>query len=228
MSPRKPAADAGARERLLAAAIRLVSEGGLESLQARKLAAEAGVSTMALYTHFDGMGGLVEEIAREGFTRFARRLAEEPATDNPVADLFALGLAYRDYALAEPQLYRVMFGLSAPGSHGVPGRDLTASPDVIGLPEGRAAFAILIDAVTRVIEAGRARREDPAITAAHVWSSVHGYVLLEMAGYFGDHGVEDVLVPLAVKLAVGSGDTVEAATRSVRAALARRTEGGPG
>ena len=222
MSPRRPAA----RERLLTAAIRMVSEGGPEALQARKLAAEAGVSTMGLYTHFGGMGGLVEGIAREGFTRFARRLAAEPTGDDPLADLFALGLAYRDHALADPHLYRVMFGVSAPGGHGVPGRDLTASPDVVDLPEGRTAFGLLIDAVTRVGESGRVRPEDPAIAAAHVWSAVHGYVLLEMAGYFGDDGVERVLVPLAVKLAVGSGDTVEAATRSVRAALSRRTGSG--
>src|SRR4051794_20159569 len=147
----------------------MVSEGGPEALQARKLAAEAGVSTMGLYTHFGGMGGLVEEIARAGFTRFGRRLAEAPTGDDPVTDLFLLGLAYRDHALADPQLYRLMFGLSAPGGHRLPGRDLTVSPDLVGLPEGRAAFGHLLDAVTRVVESGRTRREDPVRVAAQVW-----------------------------------------------------------
>lgn len=37
---------------------------GLTALSARSLAAEAGTSTMAVYTHFRGMTGVVEAIAR--------------------------------------------------------------------------------------------------------------------------------------------------------------------
>jgi hypothetical protein len=67
----------------------------------------------------------------------------------------------------------------------------------------------------RVIASGRVRPEDPALAAAQIWSAIHGYVLLEIAGFFdGTLGVEQVLRPLAVTLAVGLGDTIEAAERS--------------
>ena len=175
---------------------------------------------MAVYTHFGGMPQLIREIAREGFVRFGRRLRESPRGDDPVADLLTLGLAYRDHAVENPQLFRLMFGVTAPA-----GNRRTAAGDYTGdLPESEAAFAHLVGAVTRIIESGRAREEDPVPAAEQIWSAIHGYVLLEIAGYFGadDYGVEKVLLPLGTKLAIGAGDTPEAAARSAAAARNRR------
>src|SRR4051794_12714271 len=218
------------RDRLLDAAIRVLGETGPESLQARRLAAEVGMSTMAVYTHFGGMPQLIKEIAREGFVRFGRRLQAAPRGDDPVADLLALGLVYRDHAVENPQLYRLMFGVTAPAGTRRAATDLTAGGSAGGiagdLPESEAAFAHLVGAVTRIIESGRARDEDPVRAAAQIWSAIHGYVLLEIAGYFGgdDRGVEQVLLPLGTKLAVGAGDPPEAAARSATAARHRATQ----
>ena len=59
-------------------------------------------STMAVYTHFGGMPALVKEIVAEGFTRLDAHQAAVPHTDDPVADLHDLAMAYRENALAEP------------------------------------------------------------------------------------------------------------------------------
>ena len=125
------------RDRLLAAAIRLLEDSGPEALQARKLAAEIGASTMAVYTHFGGMRQLIAAIAREGFVRLNGRLAQAPETGDPVADLIELGLAYRDHAVANPQLYRVMFGVTAPGGHRLAGMDMNELMASGEFPEGR-------------------------------------------------------------------------------------------
>jgi AcrR family transcriptional regulator len=219
---------ANPRERLLTAAIRMLAEGGPETLQARRLAAEVGMSTMAVYTHFGGMPQLIQELAREGFTRFGRRLEAAPRSADPVADLLSLGVAYRDHALENPELYRLMFGLTAPAGTRLAGRDLTVSAVSSDLPEGQAAFDQLVLAVTRIIEEGRARtEEDPVRAAAQMWSAVHGYVLLEIAGYFGedDRGVEGILLPMATKLAIGAGDSREAAERAAGQVVAGRVAG---
>lgn len=227
---------ASPRERLLETAIRMLAERGPEALQARRLAAEVGMSTMAVYTHFGGMPQLIQEMAREGFVRFGRRLEEAPRGDDPVADLVSLGLAYRAHALENPELYRLMFGVTplagtrharadltvAPGAPGAPG-----SPVSGDLPEGQAAFDQLVAAVTRIAGSGRARdEEDPVHVAAQMWSAVHGYVLLEMAGYFGDgeRGVEHILLPMAIKLAVGAGTLPEAAEQAAERAAERAPE----
>src|ERR1700747_2477742 len=45
----------GVRDELLHAAVALLNEHGPDALQTRKVAAAAGTSTMAVYTHFGGM-----------------------------------------------------------------------------------------------------------------------------------------------------------------------------
>ncbi|MEE6258235.1 TetR/AcrR family transcriptional regulator [Plantactinospora sonchi] len=80
-----------------------------EPVTLRSLVSGTGVSTMAVYTYFGGMDGLWQATRQEGFTRLAARLEAVPLSADPVRDLAALGTAYLSNALANPDLYRVMF-----------------------------------------------------------------------------------------------------------------------
>jgi AcrR family transcriptional regulator len=215
------------KARLIDAAIRLLAEGGPEALQARKLAAEVGASTMAVYTHFGGMARLVDAVAREGFRRLSANLARVEMTDDPVADIFALAMAYRRTAVENPQLYAVTFGLSAPGGKRAQLEDMTTGEGHTGEHEGLKAFAYIVEASARAIEAGRFRPASAFTAATQLWSALHGYVTLESSGHFSGDGIDHILGPLSVTLAVGLGDTVEAAERSRNAATAKppRVEG---
>ncbi|WP_410658149.1 TetR/AcrR family transcriptional regulator [Amycolatopsis sp. lyj-112] len=220
MSPKPSAAEVKAK--LIEAAIRLLADGGPEALQARKLAAEIGASTMAVYTHFGGMGALVDEVAREGFRRLSANLGGVQETDDPAADILTLALAYRQTVVENPQLYAVTFGQSQPNGQKAALGDMTNEETRQNLSEeGIVAFSYLVRAAERVIKAGRFRPAPEFAVAAQLWSAVHGYITLEVAGYFGDgeNGVEQILVPLATTLGVGLGDTLEAATESVRVSI---------
>ena len=81
------------REQLVEAGIRVLERDGLPALSARKLAAETGTSTMAVYTHFGGMTGVIEAIAREAFVRFTRALTEVEADRRPGGRLLRDGCA---------------------------------------------------------------------------------------------------------------------------------------
>jgi len=178
---------------------------------------------MAVYTHFGGMGQLITEVVRAGYIWFGRRLAEAERSDDPVADLLALGLAYRDSALENPQLYRLMFGTTAPV-----GLRAGVDPPVAAanaLPEAQAAFAQLVALVTRVMEeSGQQYQESPGAAAFQLWSAVHGYVLLEIAGFFRGNGeaVERFLLPLLAKLAAGIGARPKHAAHCASQIAARR------
>ncbi|TDC46677.1 TetR/AcrR family transcriptional regulator [Actinomadura sp. KC345] len=204
-----------AREKLVEAGLRLLEEQGPEALNARRLAAEIGASTMAVYTHFGGMAGVYEALGREAFARFERHL-RLPDTDDPVADLLALGLAYREYALASPERYRLMFGLAPQGSLPSFGHDLTTEGTPTTVTEMNDAFALLPRLVRRAMDAGRIREDDPVLVAGQFWCMVHGYVLLETIGMFGQEGrgVLHILGPQAINLLVGLGDDRRAAERS--------------
>lgn len=200
------------RAELLDAAIRLLGEHGPEALRARRVTAEIGASTMALYSRYGGLAALVDAVAEAGFDRLARVQEQVPGTADPVADIMRLGLGYRQFAERNKHLYAVMFGLTSPGGHRAASPDPAAEPP----PERARAYQRLIDAARRAIDAGRFEPAEPAQVAVQFWTFLHGYVTLELAGYFpAEHGLPLVLRPMTVNLCVGLGDTRTAADASM-------------
>ncbi|OBG39477.1 hypothetical protein A5671_16365 [Mycolicibacter heraklionensis] len=197
------------RDRLIEAGTRLLDSAGPESLQARKVAAEIGASTMAVYTHFGGMNGLLEAIVSAAFERFGAALASAPKTDDPMADFFVMGHAYRQFALASPQRYRLMFGLAAPQKFHAP-----------EMPVAMATFNQLVTAVERIVSTGRIRADDTVELAGRIWSMIHGVVLLELVGTFEQDGraLTHILSPMTIDMFVGMGDSRESAELSLRRA----------
>src|SRR5688500_17244422 len=98
------------RDRLIEEAARILGEEGPSALSARRLATAAGTSTMAVYTHFGSMAGLVDEVATEGFRRLVEHVDAVGTSEDALADLRRMAGAYRDNALENRHLYGVMFG----------------------------------------------------------------------------------------------------------------------
>jgi AcrR family transcriptional regulator len=208
------------RAELLSAALTALESGGPEALRARRLTAQIGVSTMAVYTHFGGMPGLLDAMIREGFRRFAAHVRRVPTTDDPMTDLMAGGLAFGEFATTNPQLYRLMFGLAnTPGTHD-PAADVDAA-DTWQLPEGIDTFSILLEAVTRVIEAGDFSPQDPMAAAVQILGVTHGYILLRLGGFL-TADLPDLIAPLSVNLMVGLGADRKKAERALERAVRNR------
>jgi AcrR family transcriptional regulator len=217
----RSAVQAELRGRLVGAALRSLEDRGVDALRAREVCAEVGTSTQALYTLFGGMPGLIEAAAGEGFAWLARHVDAVPESDDPVADHLLRGWAYTDWALARPFLYRAMFGVTDPS----PGRrvpvETTMAATHLSVGDGRTALDVLVRSVTRMIDGGRLRRADPHHLARQFLSATHGYVLLELAGAFGEPGTGlPTAADLAVNLLVGLGDAREDAERSLVTAVA--------
>lgn len=206
------------RARLLAVARQAVEDSGPEILRARALTAAAGTSTQALYTLFGGMPGLIEAIVDDGFAEFASYVAEVPESEDPVADFFARGRAYGEWALAHPRLYRLMFGLTGGDLRQHAGLEMAVSGAVANSPEAQGAVDVLVRSMSRVEESGRIEPVDPVVAAGQFLSATHGFLLLEIAGAFGSGGDGlGVMRPLAINLMVGLGDDRAAATASLEA-----------
>ncbi|MBG0562136.1 TetR/AcrR family transcriptional regulator [Actinoplanes aureus] len=196
------------RAELVEAGARVLAEEGPGALSVRSLARAAGTSTMAVYTHFGGMPAVVRAIIQEGFARLAAELATVPATEDPVADCVAIGLAYRRAAHREPHLYKVMFGAT--------GFELTPEDRDVGLYTLRVAR----DLIPRCIEAGRFRPADPWVLTRQSWCLVHGAVSLELAGFYAEVPEADAEFGRYLEgFAIGAGDHPERAAESVARAL---------
>ena len=172
-----------------------------EPVTLRSLVAGTGVSTMAVYTYFSGMDGLWRAMRQEGFTRLARRIEAVPPSADPVRDLAALGAAYLSHALAEPDLYRVMFD---------------AAFDLEDPAAADATLHHLVRAVERARADGRFRADvDASAVATQTWVVGHGLASLVTGGGPLPRQALDLAAPMLVALFVGCGDTPDACHRSV-------------
>ena len=173
-APRRPgpAADPAQRSDLLAAASRLLAAEGPDALTVRRIAAEAGCSTMGVYSRFGGKDGIVEALFVEGFEGLAAAMDAVPDTDDVMADLLECGVAYRRFALAHPTSYTVMF------ERAVPGYEPSEAAGTIAL----GTFERLVRRVERAVAAGCLEGGDTIETTMRVWALSHGWVSLEIHG----------------------------------------------
>lgn len=210
------------RERLLKAARERIEATGPEALRARSLTADVGTSTQSLYTLFGGMPGLIDAVVADGFDEFAAFVEAIPETDDPVADFFARGWGYSEWALAHAQLYRLMFGLSGGELRRHAGLEVALAGAVANSPQAQRSLNVLVSSMRRVTESGRLAPSDPEIAAGQFLSGTHGYVLLQAGGVFGspEDGLA-VIAAFAVNLMVGLGDSRERAAASLADAIAR-------
>ena len=95
------------RAALVEAGVALLRQGGPEALTTRACAASAGVAPSAVFRHFADRKALATAIASEGF-RLLGAAVETAAADKP-RRFRAIGEAYLDFALREPELFRLMF-----------------------------------------------------------------------------------------------------------------------
>src|SRR5438270_2667304 len=196
----RPASDLAAA--LLEAAAHVIATDGPQRLTVRRVADEVGTSTMAVYTHFGGMPGLRQAVRREGFARLSARLAAVPKTDDPIADLALLGLAYYENATTNPDLYRVVF-MEEP---------LSDADAVIG----SEAFQFLVDGVQRCITSDMFDDADPVDLATQLWALGHGGVTLQLARLLSPEQAAGCLLGALLHLFTSYGAGPDVARRSIQ------------
>src|SRR5579872_6622181 len=100
------------RQRLLGAARRLFLARGYEAATIRDIAAEADLSTGAVFASFADKAELFNEVISDDCESLAQQMAETPATGTAADTLLALlSLAYARHC-AELPLIRAMMGFS--------------------------------------------------------------------------------------------------------------------
>ena len=163
--------DDDTRDALLTHARRLLHEEGPAALSIRRVADAVGTTTRAIYSVFGSKEGLVRALHRERFGGLDAELSTVPETDHPIADLYALAMAYRRSALARPDLYEVMFACPVP----------EFEPDADDQALALGTLDRLRQAVARAVDTGIVRGDVEEDTIA-LWGLVHGLASLELNG----------------------------------------------
>lgn len=112
-SPREPAparraGDKGrygrlSRERVLASALELVDREGLAALTMRKLGAELGVESMALYRYANGKDALLDGVVERLYAEVGARLAAGAPEPDPRRELQRIARAGYEVSMAHPE-----------------------------------------------------------------------------------------------------------------------------
>ena len=156
---------------LLVAAETVLAREGPGGLTVRAVAAEAGIAPMGVYNHLKSKDGLTEALLVRGFDRL--RAAVEPGDEPDMLDrLCNAQLRYRDFALANPHLYAMMFENAVPHKRSLPAFSEHAA----------AAFTTLVRNVELAAATGAITAPEPRAAAQQIWSAVHGAVTLELKG----------------------------------------------
>jgi AcrR family transcriptional regulator len=202
---------------MVQATIQLLADEGPEALQVRRVSAAAGVSSMAVYSRFGGMAQLVEAVIETGYRQLADAFAVLEPTDDALADACRLGLVYYVTARDKPHLFDLMFGLSTPGGY----RQIVRPTRAHGGPAFDDGYRFMIERAERAMRTKRIRRDNPERVAAELWSFVHGFVMLDLAGHFAhlDDPLTDVFGALSTNVCIGLGDEPARAAKSTKDAI---------
>jgi AcrR family transcriptional regulator len=181
------------RERLCEAAERLFAERGPDAVTMRQLAAELGVSPMTPYRYFHDKDEILATIRTSGFNRFAEALeTARDAAEGARAKGKAVGEAYVTFALEHPHSYKLMFDLNQP--------HVEKYPELV--TAGRRAHETMTGYVNDAFSEGIMSGDAEEI-GLMFWASVHGAVVLELAGMLPPGGARDLHRKLDATLARG-------------------------
>jgi AcrR family transcriptional regulator len=156
---------------MLDAAVAIIRDEGAGALRVRRLAAKSGRSTKGVYTHFGGKNGVVDAVCVDGFTRLRQHIVDQTRGDAGLARIRNASAAYREWALANPTQYQVMF------ARAVPEYEYSEHARTVGAD----AFEVLVAATAAAASQGAIHIDDPYKAAAWIWAAIHGHVMLELA-----------------------------------------------
>ncbi|WP_445183975.1 TetR/AcrR family transcriptional regulator [Pseudonocardia sp. Cha107L01] len=146
-------------------AARELLEEDSAALSLRAVARRAGVSPSAPYRHFADRDALISAVAAVGYRELAEKLAAAHSSPSTSDDLAAVAVAYVQFALEHPALFRVMF---------VEPCDPSSEERVVAT----AAISVYVGNIVRHAFPGA----DPDALATAVWALVHGLAFLHLDG----------------------------------------------
>ncbi|SEM23681.1 TetR/AcrR family transcriptional regulator [Rhodococcus maanshanensis] len=198
-----------AREQTLADITRIgrvhLARDGAAALSLRAVARDLGVVSSAVYRYVKSRDELLTLLVVEGYTELGDAVdvavASAPAGD-PRARLHALGHAVRDWALAEPACYGLLFGSPVPGYQAPAERTTGPGTRVIGalvkifdeagrsgelaVPQTIPMGAPLRENLRAIrTEMGLELPEEALARGVLAWSSLFGAVNFEVFGQYG-------------------------------------------
>jgi AcrR family transcriptional regulator len=180
----KPYHHGDLRRVLIEAALKLVEEGGPDTVSVREAARRAGVSPGAPFRHFPSRAALLTAVAEEAQRRFRAEIETAiqavPAGD-PLARFRALGVAYLRWALRNPAHFEVISTARY--------FDHAAAPDL--RRDNAELIAMTEQALADAFAQGQLRSADLHLVQTAGRALVYGFARMNIDGHFPRWGVAE-------------------------------------
>lgn len=201
-----------------------VAEGGAAAVSLNAIARAMGMSPAALYRYFASRDALLAELVVEAYGSLAEALqraadgAAGGVSTGAAAELVAVAHAYRDWALAHPNSYLLIFATSSgSGVELAPEATVTAAQrgmdvflgalagagDEDGVPDGAKGApdgVRLSPELAGQLRAWGQRSQARDVTAGRLylgllaWTRLHGLISLELGRHLESTGVDPALL----------------------------------
>lgn len=163
------------RDALIRAALEILEDSTVTEVSVRAAARRAGVSTGAPYRHFADRDALLSAVATVGYRELAGTLVAAHSAPKTADDLADIAVAYVQFALTRPGLFRVMFA---------EGCDRTDPDRVAAVAAITGHVKAIAQQVVPAVDA------EPLSTA--MWALVHGLAFLYLDGKFDSSSADEV------------------------------------
>lgn len=158
------------RRLILNAARKLFLEQGYEKTSIRNIADAIEYSPATIYLYYKDKNELLFALHEEAFLKLMEELGGVRSINDPFARLIEMGHRYIKYAVENPELYDLMFIMTAP-------METLACRDEIW-EDGLKSFGLLKWVIQDCVTAGYFKNQDIEISAMTIWAYMHGLVTI--------------------------------------------------
>jgi len=186
------------RDEIKAHAWTQVATTGAAALSLNAIARQMGISGPALYRYFGCRDDLITDLILDAYRNLSATCqAAVTQGDPPKARLAAVAAAMREWALAAPHRYLLIYGTPVPGYQAPPEATAAAATIMAILLDAFAELGPTDGPVTETAAAldrhladhrdwaaGHPATADALRHALTFWTRLHGVISLEVAGHF--------------------------------------------
>jgi len=182
VNQRRPYHHRDLRRALLKASLDLLRDPASGDFTLREVARRAGVSHNAPYRHFRDKDDLLAAIAEEGFGRLTAAIQSAAGKgQTPFQQLQSAGIAYVEFAQAQPEHFSVMFSI-----------DLRENRHVSAKAAAEKCFSELVKLVVASGQGQSFKSVSPETAALVAWTQMHGIAVLALRGQLRFRGRREI------------------------------------
>jgi AcrR family transcriptional regulator len=163
------------KKEILTAAKQLFTEKGYEATSIRAIAEKIEYSPATIYLYYKDKNEIVHALHSDGFKLLVSHFEVLNTVSHPFERLKGMGRAYIQFALQNPEIYKLLFLMEEPLKH--------VANCFEEWDEGDRAFDILLKTVDECQSNGYFNGLDKTTLSLSIWSTMHGLCTLRTSGH---------------------------------------------